>query len=102
MSKTLEQAVHEMDLPRPGAEGEDFSSYVSRVAHAAAFVGAAWAIANGPQVQAAPRAPEHHHTHPVEQDEPEGDAPDWMSDAEVERERPVRHQDVPEHIVKER
>lgn len=119
MARTLEQAVHQMDLPTPGAEGEDFSSYVSRVAHAAAFVGAAWAIANGPQVQTPPHQHESQdgpdpddtdgipvqpgsvqRTHPAEQDA-HTDAPDWMSDADVERERPVRHQDGPEHIVKE-
>lgn len=51
MSKTLEQTIHEAELPVPSATGEDFNSYVSRVAHAAAFIGAAWAIANGPQAQ---------------------------------------------------
>lgn len=51
MGKTLEQTIHEAELPVPSATGEDFNSYVSRVAHAAAFIGAAWAIANGPQAQ---------------------------------------------------
>lgn len=56
MSKTLEQTIHDAELPLPSQDGEHFSSYISRVAHAAAFIGAAWAITNGPQVQ--PREPE--------------------------------------------
>jgi hypothetical protein len=51
LGKTLEQTIHEAELPTPAMTGEDFNSYVSRVAHAAAFIGAAWAIANGPQAQ---------------------------------------------------
>lgn len=50
MSKTLEQTIHEAELPAPAPGGEDFNSYIARVAHAAAFIGAAWAISNGPQV----------------------------------------------------
>lgn len=83
MSKTLEQTIHEAELPAPAPGGEDFSSYIARVAHAAAFIGAAWAIANGPQVQGpepevVPQgtfgAPTDGYT-VVDQDEPHADGP---------------------------
>jgi hypothetical protein len=94
MSKTLEQTIHEAALPSPAPGGEDFNSYVSRVAHAAAFIGAAWAISNGPQVQAPPPGEiGEPHVH-----EPEGD---WMARPEGEVTDGPLDQDSPRHIVTE-
>lgn len=107
MGKTLEQTIHEADLPNPAPGGEDFRSYVNRVAHAAAFIGAAWAIANGP----VPELPQPIvTTTPVEEDRP-ADEPVWLDDDEDEDDGewdspgevgPEHiHQDEPSEVVRE-
>jgi hypothetical protein len=106
MSKSLEQTIHEAELPAPGPTGEDFNSYVSRVAHAAAFIGAAWAIANGPQVQSPQPSVEGPDLAEDEQDAPaemaQPDEPDILPPPGTMQPGSVqRSQDEPTDVVQE-
>lgn len=109
MSKSVEQAVHDIDIPQPGMAGEDFESYLHRVLYVGFMAGAAWAITNGPQVQ--PPQPVHEPEHEIADDEQPlpttseagnpVNEPEWMTRPEGEVTDGPMEQDAPSDVVTE-